>query len=69
MAGREKNTSPSPNFKRLEIPALPSSGESHGAFVGKTVDRSNRRLFLVDALCEFGWHNFDSVLKVINQTV
>jgi hypothetical protein len=45
------------NFERLEIPALRSSAEGQVAFVGKTVDRSNRRLFLVDALCEFGRHN------------
>jgi hypothetical protein len=45
------------NFKRLEIPALRSSDEGQVTFVGKTVDRSNRRLFLVDAVYEFGWHN------------
>ena len=43
--------------KRLEIPALRSSAEGQVAFVGKTVDRSIRRLFLVDALCKCGWHN------------
>ena len=57
------------NFKPLEIPALRGSAEGQVAFVGKTVDRSNRRLFLVDALCEFGWYKFGAVLKVINQTV
>jgi hypothetical protein len=43
------------NFKRLAIPALRSTDQV--TFLGKPVDRSNRRLFLVDAVYEFGWHN------------
>jgi hypothetical protein len=34
------------NFKRLEISTLRSSDEGQVTFVGKTVDRSNRCLFL-----------------------
>jgi hypothetical protein len=57
------------NSKRLEIPALRSSDEGQVTFVGKAVDRSNRRLFLLDAVYEFGWHSFGSFLKIINQTI
>jgi hypothetical protein len=44
-------------FKCSEIPALRSSDEGQVTFVGKTVDRSNRRFFRVDAVYEFGWHS------------
>jgi hypothetical protein len=45
------------NFKRLEIPTFRGSDEGQVTFVGKAVDTSNRRSFLVGAVYEFGWHS------------
>jgi hypothetical protein len=56
------------DFKRLEIPTLRSGDQDQVTFVGQAVDRSDCRLFFVDAVFEFGSAQFGSFLKLMNQS-